>query len=272
MAATQTKIRRGTKAQIDAMTPVEGEIIADLTDDRLRLGDGLTLGGIVQAKAMDMPFQTFTFGTSTGTANALVLTLPLSPGSYAQPLTVTVKANAINTGATTINVNGLGAKNIYKVSATGVTSLTGGEIVTGGIYQFTYDGTQFVMVSGSAGDDVDLLTPGSNKNSYIEGAFSYSGSEIITMPKSGTITGRLTVLVGSGTGTVTMRWYINGVPGTSFSYTLSAGGTRVENIPVNAGDKVSYFASKTGTFVGSIFAETYTGIPQFAFPVSQAGP
>lgn len=150
MTATQTQIRRGTESQCNAMTPVEGEVIADLTNDRLRLGDGVTLGGIVQASAADIRQNAFIFATAGGSANALTATISPVPASYSQPLSVKVKATATNTGATTINVNGLGTKNIYKLKSGVLVPLEANDIISGVIYDLVYDGTQF-QLSGMGG-------------------------------------------------------------------------------------------------------------------------
>lgn len=82
----------------------------------------------------------------TGSANAVAIAPSPAITAYAAYQEFTFKAAATNTGATTINVNSLGTKNIYK---NGTSALTGGEIVTGGIYTVTYDGTQFQLINNS---------------------------------------------------------------------------------------------------------------------------
>jgi hypothetical protein len=47
--ATQVQWRRGTAAQVLAMTPAAGEVVADMTNFALALGDGATAGGKRQA-------------------------------------------------------------------------------------------------------------------------------------------------------------------------------------------------------------------------------
>ena len=82
----------------------------------------------------------------TGSANTVVIAPSPAITAYAAYQEFTFKAAATNTGATTINVNALGTKNIYK---NGTSALSGGEIVTGGIYTVTYDGTQFQLKNNS---------------------------------------------------------------------------------------------------------------------------
>lgn len=146
MVTTQTQLRRGTDSQCNAMTPVEAEPIVDLTNDRIRIGDGTTLGGIPLPNAKDTQLQSFNFGVAGGTGNALTLTLSPAP-TYTQPLRIQLRASANNSGATTINVNGLGPKNILKVSGASLIPLTSGDLVSGNIYEIVYDGTQFQLTT-----------------------------------------------------------------------------------------------------------------------------
>src|SRR6266481_5162705 len=59
--------------------------------------------------------------TSAGT-NTITLTLATAPASYVQGEVISFIAGGANTGATTLNVNSLGAKNITK---SGTTALQG---------------------------------------------------------------------------------------------------------------------------------------------------
>lgn len=151
MTTTQTQLRRGTSAQVASMTPVDGEPVYNTTDDRLHMGDGTTAGGIPHATAKDVQNDTFRNGTVGGTANAITLTNTPPVLSYANKLTLKFKATSTNTGATTVNVDGLGTKNIYKLSGTSLGALSGGEIVSGAVYELNYDGTQFQLGSGGSG-------------------------------------------------------------------------------------------------------------------------
>ena len=94
--------------------------------------------------------------TTTGSANAYVYT-PVSstyPTAYVSGEVYTFKANFTNTGAATINIRSLGAKNIFQKSGAGVVALTGGEIRSGDIVIICYDGTQFQIISSSAGSSL----------------------------------------------------------------------------------------------------------------------
>lgn len=157
MTTTQTQLRRGTITQVNAMTPVDGEPIYNTTDDRLHMGNGSTAGGIPHATFRDIQSETFVTATVGGTANAITLTLTPALAAYANGVRIRFKATANNTGATTVNVSGLGTRNIYKLSGTSLVALTGGEIVSGAWYELNDDGAQFQLGSGGAGASLTVV-------------------------------------------------------------------------------------------------------------------
>ncbi len=83
------------------------------------------------------------YAADTGAANALAVALTPAPSAYTAGLQVNVKVANNNTGATTINVNGLGTKSIVFGGA----ALTSGMLVAGQTYRLIYDGTNFVLNS-----------------------------------------------------------------------------------------------------------------------------
>jgi hypothetical protein len=83
---------------------------------------------------------------SVGTDSYAVTLSPI-PTSYADGMTVRFKAGTANTGACTLNVNGLGAIAIKKG---GSSALETGDILSGQVVTVTYDGTNFQMASASA--------------------------------------------------------------------------------------------------------------------------
>lgn len=150
MAAEEVQRRRGTAAQCDAMTPAEGEIVIDTTNDRARIGDGSRAGGYPVPNFNDVQRRAFFTGTVGGTADVITLTLTPAPSAYTD-LGIEFKASATNTGAVTININGLGAVNVYAVKSGALGALTAGDIVAGVIYRLVYDGTQFQIISAAGG-------------------------------------------------------------------------------------------------------------------------
>jgi hypothetical protein len=75
-------------------------------------------------------------GTVGGSANAITLTSLSTYQQYQDGLQVAFKASAANTGAATLNLDGLGAK---KIRRKGDTALAAGDIAANGRYLLQYD-------------------------------------------------------------------------------------------------------------------------------------
>ncbi len=82
--------------------------------------------------------------TTAGGTTTYTLTPPTAVAAYVTGAEFNIKMNASNTGASTINISGLGAKSLTKG---GATALASGDLLIDGVYKITYDGTQF-QVSG----------------------------------------------------------------------------------------------------------------------------
>jgi hypothetical protein len=80
----------------------------------------------------------------TGAANAYVITASPAATAYTTGQRFTFKAANANTGASTINVNGLGVKNITKNFNT---ALVANDILASQIVEIEYDGTEFQLMS-----------------------------------------------------------------------------------------------------------------------------
>lgn len=83
-------------------------------------------------------------GTDGGSANAYTLTPTTALLAYGTKMLVEFTPNATNTGASTLNISALGAKNIYSVAGA---ALVSGDLVSGCYYLAAYDGTQFRLLS-----------------------------------------------------------------------------------------------------------------------------
>lgn len=86
--------------------------------------------------------------TSSGSANAYILTPSVALGAYYAGHTIEFQANFACTGASTVNISGLGAKNIYKNG--GTTALASDDIGINSINRIVYDGTQYQMATPSS--------------------------------------------------------------------------------------------------------------------------
>ena len=85
-------------------------------------------------------------GPVSGTVNAIILT-PVPILTYTAGQTFKFLSTGANTGAATVNISGLGVKNITK---NGATALATGDIPALAIVYITYDGTQFQLLTGYA--------------------------------------------------------------------------------------------------------------------------
>jgi hypothetical protein len=84
-------------------------------------------------------------GTAGGTANAQTINLTPAITSYTAGLIVTFFPAATNTGAMTLNVNGLGVKNVVSFAQ----ALGGGEVQATIPCTVVYDGSWFNLISNS---------------------------------------------------------------------------------------------------------------------------
>ncbi len=87
------------------------------------------------------------YGVATGT-NALVVTLSPAPTALIAGMSLRFKNTTANTGAVTLNINGLGAKPIVK---NGGTALSSGNLKAGGVYTVAYDDTNFILQGEGGG-------------------------------------------------------------------------------------------------------------------------
>lgn len=118
-----------------------------------------TIQSAINAIEVGSPFYLATAGSS----NAYTATASPALAAYAAGNFFFIKANHTNTGAATININSLGAKNISKLDGT---DLVGGELVSGSVYLIVYEGTigEFMLISHTS-IEIDNETPSGTINS-----------------------------------------------------------------------------------------------------------
>jgi len=87
------------------------------------------------------------FAADAAASDAYAITLSPAPAAYATGQTFNFTANTANTGASTLNVNGLGAKAIKKFHDKDTAT---GDIESGQAINVFYDGTNFQMLSHPA--------------------------------------------------------------------------------------------------------------------------
>lgn len=104
--------------------------------------------GFATTQYVDNRVLTGGYGATTNSANAYSVTLVPAPTALVAGLRATIRINAANTGAATLNVNGLGARNILKSNGT---ALTSGFLKVNSVYSVVYNGTAFIL-QGEGGE------------------------------------------------------------------------------------------------------------------------
>lgn len=110
-----------------------------------------------------------TYAVAAGTTNALTVSLTPPLAEYKAGEVLTVKISATNTGAATLNVNGLGVKSILRGDGA---PLQAGDLVAGQLASIQYDGTAW---------QVDGLKTSQQPPRNLQ-AYSTAGTYTFTVP------------------------------------------------------------------------------------------
>ncbi len=94
------------------------------------------------------------YAIDTGVANAFVVNLAIAPTSYRDGLKISFKAANANTGAATINVNGLGVKSLVRSNGQ---ALVAGDIAAGQVVSVIYNGNQFFGIAAFQGQFNEII-------------------------------------------------------------------------------------------------------------------
>jgi hypothetical protein len=212
------------------------------------------------------------YAPDTGSANAYAAALTPAVTSYVAGLVVDFLATHANTGASTIAVNGLSAKNITYGDGS---ALTANAIVSGGRYTARYDGTQFQLYRPAAKQPtLTILTSGSGtytppigatrlKSRFVGGGGGGGGggTSITSNAGAGGATSFAGVqAIGGGAGTYPSGWPVGGAGGTGGS------GTATLRYPGNPGQGVGSFA--IGMVAGNGGSSPFGGAGQGGNPVT----
>ncbi|MBC2579684.1 hypothetical protein HGI79_05055 [Clostridium sp. DJ247] len=123
------------------------------------------------------------YAVATGTANTYAVTLNPAPTAYVDGMALSVKINVASTGASTINVNGLGAKAIKDSLGNALTSTN--NLKANVIYTFRYESTSgtFIVQGKGGGGNATASQILSGQTATVD-----SGQITGTMPNKGAVT------------------------------------------------------------------------------------
>lgn len=195
--------------------------------------------------------------SSTGSANAYVLTYTAAPAAYAKGQRYAFVSNFANTGSATVNVNALGAVTIQKQTASGLANLSSGDIFSGQHVTLEYDSgaSVFVLLNPQAGGSgggggVTSVTAGTGlSGGTITGVGTISLTAPVTVNLGGTGVTTLSahgVLLGNGTSAVNLA-----SPGTAGQVLTSNGGSAdptMQAAVTGSGSVTQQVFTSTGTY------------------------
>jgi hypothetical protein len=148
---------------VEDTTPTHDDLIETVNDPA-----GTPVSRKAKLSNLFFVLQRWVFGEDAGSTDTYVVTLSPAPTSYVVGQHYRFKANTANTGACTVNFNGLGAKTIKKAAGGITTDLADNDIRVGQWVDLVYDGTNMQMQSllgnapaGGAGGIGDVVGPGS---------------------------------------------------------------------------------------------------------------
>lgn len=219
-----------TATQVAIKSYVDGVAIAGVADS-----DDTTKGAVEQATMAEIEAGSASGGTTApivvkasrlgarlytayaadaGSNDTYAITCAPAPTAYTAGMVVTFKANTINTGACTINVNALGARDIRKNNGL---VLSDGDIAAGGIYTMIYNGTYFELQSpigkaqlSQSGSEVyaaDSVGTDSYAISLSPGPLAYVGGLVVRFLAGTLNTGACTLSVNGGTAAAIKKNY-----------------------------------------------------------------
>lgn len=150
-----------TLRQPSVMAAMLGGFIADAGFDALDNGDldGLLTNykAAIQAIAANaVPnSERVHGGQDTGTANTIVATVSPAIGSYDFQALYLIRIAATNSGPSSVNLNGIGARPLVRMDGTQVRA---GDVVAGSVVPFVYNGSAFQLV-GLGQAEVQRIVP-----------------------------------------------------------------------------------------------------------------
>lgn len=170
-AANIGKLAEWTGSAWSYLTPPNGHGIS-LPDGRVSMRLD---GAYVEKLALDSQSGKWNFAATSGTANDIVLTLTPVPLSLASLIGASIRfiANAANTGAVTVTVNGLAPKAAIK---RGQVALGAGHWAAGDVVEIVYDGIRYQVVSVTSPSSDDVVKDALYPQMYLPNAANFTSA------------------------------------------------------------------------------------------------
>ena len=193
-------ITKDGQTTITANIPFNSKKITGLANGSART-DSIALGQV-----QDNSFGTL--GTLGGSADTYTASPSPAITAYATGSEFNLKVNADNTGASTLNISALGAKNIKKYDGAGSKlDLEAGDLQQDQYYKVIYDGTDFVL-SWSSNAQVNNLKINNKLNTQpntatiSSGAITYTNTYMVVDTEASASTDDLDTINGGSVGDI----------------------------------------------------------------------
>ncbi|WP_413373279.1 hypothetical protein [Paenibacillus taichungensis] len=180
---TDERLNNAVCGLVNSLVKVDTTVFQQQWDDFIR---DVQQEGFATTQYVDNRVLTGGYGATTNSGNVYSVTLNPAPTALVAGLRATIRINAANTGAATINVNGLGAKAILKSNGS---ALTANSLRSASVYSLVYNGTSFILQgeggeygTAVAGDVRSTKTIGTDSGIVTGALITRNTSETIVVP------------------------------------------------------------------------------------------
>ena len=156
-------LQNGTTADATQVDANFNEVVTDTNNNAAHNGVNTDITALSALVTPITPAQggtnVYVGGTSGGSANAQTVATPVPSGfALTAGNRITCIAGFTNSTTMTLAVNSLAATTVKVNSIAGLQALIGGEVVSGNIYEWEFDGTEFILLNPSSTPAFGALT------------------------------------------------------------------------------------------------------------------